>query len=70
MHILQTVTTLLRMLRMFKPKEEVTGGWIKIHEEELHNFRSSPNIIRVVKSRMWHVTGMGEKCIQNFSCRI
>jgi hypothetical protein len=29
---------------------EVTGGWRKVHNEELHNFYASPNIIRVVKS--------------------
>jgi hypothetical protein len=26
-------------------------GWRKLHNEELHNFHSSPNIIRVIKSR-------------------
>jgi hypothetical protein len=31
-------------------KDEVTGGWRKVHNEELHNFYASPNIIRVVKS--------------------
>jgi hypothetical protein len=36
---------------MFGPtKDEVTGGWRKVHNEELHNFYASPNIIRVVKS--------------------
>jgi hypothetical protein len=29
----------------------VTGGWRKLHNEELHNLYSSPNIIRVIKSR-------------------
>jgi hypothetical protein len=38
--------------RMFGPNgEEVTGGWRKLHNEELHNLYSSPNIIRVFKSR-------------------
>jgi hypothetical protein len=37
---------------MFEPKgEEVTGGWRKFHNEELHYLYSSPNIIRVIKSR-------------------
>jgi hypothetical protein len=38
--------------RMFGPKrDEVTGEWRKLHNEELHNFYSSPNIIRTIKSR-------------------
>jgi hypothetical protein len=50
------------VLKIF-PNEEVTGGWIKIHNEEIHNFCSSPNIIRVVISGMCcvgHETGMIE----------
>jgi hypothetical protein len=56
-----------RMLRrIFGPKrDEVTGEWRKLHNEELHKLYSSPNIIRMVKSRRmrWaeHVAGMGEK---------
>jgi hypothetical protein len=40
-----------RMLRRkFGPnREEVTGGWRKVDNEELHNLYSSPNIIRVSK---------------------
>jgi len=38
------------------------GGWRRLHNEELHNFYSSPNIIRVIKSRkmrwMEHVVHM------------
>jgi hypothetical protein len=42
----------LRVLRrIFGPKrEEETGGWRKLHHEELHNLYSSPSIIRVIKS--------------------
>jgi hypothetical protein len=44
---------------------EVTGGWRKLHNEELHNLYSSPSIIRMIKSRRmrWagHVAQMGEK---------
>jgi hypothetical protein len=52
--------------RMFGPKrDEVTGGWRKLHNEELHNLSSSPNIIRIIMSRRmrWagHVARMGEK---------
>jgi hypothetical protein len=43
----------------------VTGGWRKLHNEELHNLYSSSNIIRIIKSRRirWvrHVARMGEK---------
>jgi hypothetical protein len=36
--------------RIFGPKrDEVTGGWRKLHNEELHNLYSSPNIIRMIK---------------------
>jgi hypothetical protein len=38
--------------RIFVPKrDEMTGGWRKLHNEELHNLSSSPNIIRRSKSR-------------------
>jgi hypothetical protein len=45
--------------------DEVTGDWRKLHNEELHNLYSSPDIIRQVKSRRMrsagHVTRMGEE---------
>jgi hypothetical protein len=45
--------------------DEETGDWRKLHNEELHNLYSSPNIIRIIKSRRmrWagHVARMGEK---------
>jgi hypothetical protein len=52
--------------RMFGLKrDEVTEGWRKLHNEELHNLYSSPSIIRMIKSRRmrWagHVTCIGEK---------
>jgi hypothetical protein len=51
--------------RIFGPKrDEVTGEWRKLHNEELNNLYSSPNIVRVIKSRRmrWavHVARMVE----------
>jgi hypothetical protein len=38
--------------RIFGPKrDEATGGWRKLHNEELHNLYSSPGIIRMIKLR-------------------
>jgi hypothetical protein len=38
--------------RIFEPKrDEVTGGWRKLHDEELHNLYSLPSIIIMIKSR-------------------
>jgi hypothetical protein len=50
--------------RIFGPKRnEVTGEWRKLHNEELHILYSSPNIIRQIKLRRirWagHVAHMG-----------
>jgi hypothetical protein len=52
--------------RIFGPKrDEVTGGWKKLHNEELHDLYSSPSIIKIIKSRgmRWagHVARMGDK---------
>jgi hypothetical protein len=51
--------------RIFGPKrDEVTGGWRKLHNEELHGLYSSSSIIRVIKARRmrWagYVARMGE----------
>jgi hypothetical protein len=51
--------------RVFGPKrDEVTGEWRKLHNEELNDLYSLPNIVRVVKSKRmrWavHVARMGE----------
>ena len=38
--------------RTFGPRrDEVTGEWWKLHNEELNDLYSSPNIVRVIKSR-------------------
>ena len=53
------------MSRIFGPKRDgATGEWRKLHEEELNELYSSPNIVRVIKSRRmrWvgHMVGMEE----------
>ena len=46
--------------RVFGPKrDEVTGEWRKLHNEELNELYSLPNIVRVVKSRRMN---MGRAC--------
>jgi hypothetical protein len=59
--------------RIFETKrDEVTGEWRKLHDEELNNLYSSPNIVRVIKSRrmicVGHVVRMGgaKRCVQGF----
>jgi hypothetical protein len=59
-----------RVLRIFGPKgNEAMGGWLKLHNEELHDSYFSPSIIRMIKPRRkkWaaHVARMGEEYIQN-----
>jgi hypothetical protein len=50
--------------RIFGPKrDEVTGDWRKLQNEELHDLYSSSTIVRAIKSRImrlaWHVSRMG-----------
>jgi hypothetical protein len=49
---------------MFGTKRYEDGSWRKLHNDELYNLYSSPNIVRVIKSRWirWagHVARMGE----------
>jgi hypothetical protein len=56
-------------MRLFGPKrEEEAGGWRRLHNEELHNLYTSPNIIKMIKSmrtrRVGHVARMGREEMQ------
>ena len=61
-----------RVLRRIfgRRRDEVIGELRKLHNVELNDLYSSPNIIRVIKSssvtRAEHVASMGERCIQGF----
>jgi hypothetical protein len=51
------------LTRIFGEKrDEVTGDWRKLHNEELHGLCSSPGIITMIKSREEE---MGKACIRN-----
>jgi hypothetical protein len=46
------------LTRIFKPtRDEVIGGWRKLHNEELHNLYSSTSTIRMIKLRRSKWTG-------------
>jgi len=53
-------------------KDEATGEWRRLHKEELYDLYSSPNVIRVIKSRrirrVGHLTNKGreKRCIEDF----
>jgi hypothetical protein len=70
------MSSVLFKIRVFGPKrDEVTGEWRKLHNEELHHLYSSPDIIRQVKSSQVKANevggacgthGRGEKSVQGF----
>jgi hypothetical protein len=44
--------------RIFGPeRDEVTGEWRNLHNEEIHEFYSSPSIIKIIRSRRMRQTG-------------
>jgi hypothetical protein len=55
-----------KVLRIFEPKRDGDGSGRKLHNDELHSLYSSPNIVRVIKSKriggrdMWHAWWKGE----------
>jgi hypothetical protein len=58
--------------RIFGPKrDEVTGGWINLYCDELHNLYCSPNVIKMIKSKQRrmaiHVARMG-RLILHIGC--
>jgi len=60
------------LIRTFGTKrDEVTGEWIRLHNEELNGLYFAPNIVRVIKSRRmrWagHIARIGKRsCVQGF----
>jgi hypothetical protein len=51
--------------------DEITRDWRKLHNEELHSLYSSPNIIRMLKSRRMRWAGhVARKGARKNSCRI
>jgi hypothetical protein len=48
----------MRTGRIYGPKQDkMTGGWIKLLSKEFHSLYSSPNIIRMIKSRRMRYAG-------------
>jgi hypothetical protein len=57
--------------RIFGPKrDEVTGGWRKLHNDELHNLYSSSSIIRMIKSRRIRLAGNVARMGKRYAYRI
>jgi hypothetical protein len=51
--------SLLNSIRFGPKRDEVTGEWRKLHNEESRDLYSSPNIIKIIKSRRMRWTGHG-----------
>jgi hypothetical protein len=71
-HLTQTGGVQDSVLRIFGPKrDEVTGGWRTLHNEELHDLYSSPSKIRIAKSirvrRAGYVARIGRRMNVGYS---
>jgi hypothetical protein len=60
---------------IFGPEREEDKSWRKLHNDKLHDLYSSPDIVRVIKSRRMRGTGHmahmgGEKCLQGFGWEV
>jgi hypothetical protein len=53
--------------RIFGPKREEVGLWRKLHNDELHSLYSSPNIVRVIKSRRMRWAGHVARMVEGRS---
>jgi hypothetical protein len=54
------------LMGIFGPKrDEATGEWRRLHNEELNNIYSSPNIMRVIKSRKMRWTGQVARTVES-----
>jgi len=55
--------------RIFGPRrDEITGEWRRLHKEELNDLYSSPNIVRVIKSRRMRLTGLVARMGEERGC--
>jgi hypothetical protein len=61
-----------RVLRRIfgQKRDHVTGDWRKLHNEELHNLYSSPNIIRMIKPRRMRWAGIVARIVVLYSNEI
>jgi hypothetical protein len=63
-YILSLTRQLKYEFKLYNSRAEVKGEWRTLHNEELSDLYSLPNIVRVVKSRImrwaWHVARMGK----------
>jgi hypothetical protein len=58
------------LTKIFEPKKDgVTGGWRKLHNEELHNLYHSPNIIRRRMRWAGHIARIGTNR-NAYTCRL